>query len=44
MLGETTWEKEIEGLNKRYNDAYQAAKKDGLIDVAIYEAGYDPVN
>lgn len=42
MLGETTWEKEIEGLNKRYNDAYQAAKKDGLIDVAIYEAGYDP--
>jgi multiple sugar transport system substrate-binding protein len=41
MLGETTWEAEIESLNKRYNEAYQQAKADGLIDTAIYEAGYN---
>jgi len=41
MLGETTWEAEIEGLNKRYNDAYQQAKKDGLINTDIYESGYN---
>jgi len=41
MLGETTWEAEIDGLNKRYNDAYQQAKKDGLIETNVYEAKYD---
>ncbi len=41
MLGETTWDKEIDGLNKRYNDAYQKAKSDGLVNAAIYEAPYN---
>jgi len=40
MLGETTWEKEIDGLNKRYNDAYKQAKADGKINVDIYEAPF----
>lgn len=40
MLGNTTWEKEINNLNKRYNDAYQQAKKDGLVDVNTYEYNY----
>ncbi|HHW31609.1 MAG TPA: carbohydrate ABC transporter substrate-binding protein [Clostridiaceae bacterium] len=42
MLGETTWEAEIDALNKRYNDAYKKAKDQGLIDVSIYEAPWDP--
>ena len=40
MLGDTTWEAEIEGLNARYNKAYAQAKTDGLIDTNIYESGY----
>lgn len=41
MLGETTWEAEINALNARYNKAYKQAKADGLIDIAIYEAPYN---
>lgn len=40
MLGETTWEAEIDALNERYNTAYQQAKEDGLIDPEIYEQPY----
>jgi multiple sugar transport system substrate-binding protein len=40
MLGDTTWENEIDGLNERYNAAYKQAKEDGLIDTAIYEVPY----
>ena len=40
MLGSTTWEAEIDGLNERYNKAYAQAKEDGLIDTAIYEVPY----
>ena len=40
MLGDTTWEAELEGLNKRYNDAYAQAKADGVVDPAIYEQPY----
>lgn len=40
MLGETTWEKEIDSLNKRYNEAYKQAKADGKIDVNIFERPY----
>jgi len=40
MLGDTTWENEIAGLNDRYNKAYQQAKDDGIISVEVYEAPY----
>lgn len=40
MLGETTWDKEIDSLNKRYNEAYQQAKADGKINPDIYEQPY----
>ncbi len=42
MTGDVAWDDMIEDLNKRYNDAYQEAKADGLVDTAIYEAGYKP--
>ena len=40
MLGETTWDAEIDALNERYNEAYQQAKEDGLINADIYETPY----
>ena len=40
MLGETTWDAEIDALNERYNEAYQQAKEDGLINTDIYEVPY----
>ena len=40
MLGETTWDKEIDSLNKRYNEAYQQAKADGKINTDIFERPY----
>lgn len=41
MLGDTNWDAEIDSLNARYNEAYQQAKEDGLVDTAIYEAPYN---
>ena len=40
MLGETSWNDEIDDLNDRYNDAYRQARNDGKIDTAIYEQPY----
>jgi hypothetical protein len=37
MLGNSTFDKEVDALNKRYNDAYQRAKAQGRINTAIYE-------
>lgn len=40
MLGDTTWEKEIDSLNERYNKAYQEGKENGIIDASFYEIPY----
>jgi multiple sugar transport system substrate-binding protein len=37
MLGNSTFDREVDALNQRYNDAYQKAKAQGRIDTAIYE-------
>jgi hypothetical protein len=37
MLGNTTFDAEVDAINKSYNDAYQDAKAQGRVDVDIYE-------
>jgi multiple sugar transport system substrate-binding protein len=41
MLGNSTFDAEVDALNKRYNDAYQKAKAQGVIAVEIYETPFD---
>jgi multiple sugar transport system substrate-binding protein len=41
MLGNSSFDAEVDSLNKRYNDAYQKAKAQGVIDVGIYEFAFD---
>jgi ABC-type glycerol-3-phosphate transport system substrate-binding protein len=37
MLGRSTFDAEVDALNRRYNDAYQRAKAQGIIDPKIFE-------
>ena len=37
MLGRSTFDAEVDALNRRYNEAYQRAKAQGVVDSRIFE-------
>jgi multiple sugar transport system substrate-binding protein len=37
MLGRTTFDAEVDALNRRYNEGYQRAKAQGIVDPKIFE-------
>jgi hypothetical protein len=40
MLGNSTFDAEVDALNRRYNEAYQKAKVQGTVNPKIYETPY----